>query len=60
MAREQSPKLIPVTGSPPLTDEQLKRLAELAARPDSEIDFSDIPEWADEMFERARRATQVN
>ena len=28
----------------PLTPEQIQRLTELAARPDSEIDLSDIPE----------------
>ena len=29
---------------PPMTDEQITRLQALAKRPDSEIDFSDIPE----------------
>ena len=32
-----------VTNPPPLTPEQEQRLAALASRPDSEIDYSDIP-----------------
>ncbi len=47
--------LVRVTGAEPLTDAHRKELAELAARPDSEIDFSDIPEWDDAMFARAVR-----
>lgn len=37
----------------PLSAEVLRELAELAARPDSEIDLTDMPEWTDDMFARA-------
>jgi len=40
---------------PPLTAEQKKRLAALAARPESEIDYSDIPPLTDEFFRNAVR-----
>lgn len=40
---------------PPLTDEELARMRLLAERPDSEIDLSDIPEWTDEQWERAKK-----
>ena len=40
---------------PPLTDEDLADLRRLAARPDSEIDLSDIPEWTAEDFKKAVR-----
>ena len=40
---------------PPLTDEARARLAELAKRPDSEIDFSDIPEITEEQWKSAVR-----
>ena len=40
---------------PPLTAAQLARLSALAARPDSEIDTSDIPEMTDEQWKNARR-----
>ncbi len=39
----------------PLTAKQKANLAELAKRPDHEIDTSDIPEWTDEMWARAER-----
>jgi uncharacterized protein (DUF4415 family) len=38
-----------------LSAEQLERLAKLAAMPDEEIDFSDIPEITDEAWERGRQ-----
>ena len=38
---------------PPLTEAQKANLAALAARPESEIDLSDIPEMTDEQFEKA-------
>jgi uncharacterized protein (DUF4415 family) len=44
-----------VTGAEPLTEAQTAELGEIAARPDSEIDLSDIPEWTDEDFARAIR-----
>jgi len=40
---------------PPLTDEDIARLKALAARPDSEIDTSDIPEWTEEQWKSAIR-----
>lgn len=42
-----------VHGFPEMSDEQKKRLAALAARPDDQIDTSDIPEWTAEDFARA-------
>jgi uncharacterized protein (DUF4415 family) len=40
---------------PALTKAQPTRLKALAARPDSEIDTSDIPEMTDEQWKKARR-----
>jgi uncharacterized protein (DUF4415 family) len=40
---------------PPMTEERLAKLRALAARPDSEIDFSDIPEMTDEEWKNAER-----
>ena len=40
---------------PPLTEADRARLKALAARPDSEIDFSDIPEMTDEQWKNAER-----
>ncbi len=40
---------------PSLTRAQRTRLKALAARPDSEIDTSDIPEMTDEQWKHARR-----
>jgi uncharacterized protein (DUF4415 family) len=40
---------------PPLTAAQLANLTALAARPDSEIDTSDIPELTDEQWANAER-----
>lgn len=39
----------------PLTQDQLDELNALADRPDSEIDFSDIPELDDEFFKNAKQ-----
>ena len=41
----------------PLTPEQIAELEALAKKPDSEIDFSDIPELGDEFFKNAKRGT---
>ncbi len=38
---------------PPLTPEQEAELAALAARPDSEIDFSDIPPLTEQFWQNA-------
>ncbi|MGE0240541.1 MAG: BrnA antitoxin family protein [Parvibaculaceae bacterium] len=40
---------------PPLTDEQRGSLKALAARPDNEIDYSDIPPLSDELWKKAVR-----
>ena len=40
---------------PPLTKAQIANLKRLASRPDSEIDFSDIPELTDEQWKNAAR-----
>jgi hypothetical protein len=40
---------------PPLTDAQRENLKRLAARPDSEIDTSDIPELTEEQLKTAVR-----
>ena len=40
---------------PPISDEELERLKALAARPDSEIDTSDIPELTAEQWKGAVR-----
>lgn len=40
---------------PPLTDEQRAHLRALAARPDSEIDYSDIPPTTEEFWKNAVR-----
>jgi uncharacterized protein (DUF4415 family) len=40
---------------PELTEADLVALEALAARPDSEIDFSDIPEMTDEQWKTAER-----
>lgn len=40
---------------PPLTEARRANLKALAARPDSEIDTSDIPEMTDEQWKNAKR-----
>jgi hypothetical protein len=40
---------------PPLTKADRAKLKALAARPDSEIDTSDIPEMTDEQWKHAKR-----
>jgi uncharacterized protein (DUF4415 family) len=44
-----------VWGESRLTDERRRELAELAKRPDSEIDLSDIPETTEEFWKNAVR-----
>ena len=39
----------------PLSQEQIDELKALAERPDSEIDYSDIPELTDEFFKNAKQ-----
>jgi hypothetical protein len=40
---------------PPITDEELEEMKRMAARPDSEIDFSDIPRITEEQAKLAVR-----
>ena len=40
---------------PPISDARLAEMKALAARPDSEIDLSDIPELTDEQWQNAIR-----
>jgi uncharacterized protein (DUF4415 family) len=44
-----------VWGESRLTEERKRELAELAKRPDSEIDLSDIPELTEEFWKNAVR-----
>ena len=46
---------IDLNNPPPMTNEQKMRLDALAARPDSEIDYSDIPPLTDDFFKNAIR-----
>lgn len=48
-------KEIDLQNLPPLTDEQRARLSLLASRPDSEIDYSDIPPLGDAFWKSATR-----
>ena len=51
------PKMVSYTREtlPPRTAQDEARLKALFERPDSEIDFSDIPEWTEEDFKNAVR-----
>lgn len=42
-----------------LTKSHIKQLKALEQMPDSEIDTSDIPEWTDEMFKKAKQGSVV-
>lgn len=53
---DESPKYVRHVRRP-LTAEQIERLKAVANMPDSEIDFSDIPELTDEFFENAQQGT---
>jgi uncharacterized protein (DUF4415 family) len=44
---------------PPLSSSERKRLRVLAARPDSELDFSDTPELTEAQLDRAKRAVAL-
>lgn len=44
-----------IAGGKPLTAEQRKEISALAAMPDSEIDFSDIPRLPEDFWKRAVR-----
>lgn len=51
---DESPKYVRYVRKP-LTQEQIDRLKAVADLPDSEIDFSDIPELDDAFFENAKQ-----
>jgi uncharacterized protein (DUF4415 family) len=51
---DESPKYVRYVRKP-LTQEQIDRLKAVADLPDSEIDFSDIPELDDAFFENAQQ-----
>jgi uncharacterized protein (DUF4415 family) len=53
---DESPKFVRYVPGP-LTTEQIERMNALAGLPDSEIDFSDIPELDEEFFRNAKRGT---
>lgn len=44
----------------PLTADQREELERLKNLPDDQIDLSDIPEWTDEMFDRAIKNRELN
>ena len=44
---------------PPISEERRRELNELAERPDSEIDFADIPELTEEFWKNARPLREV-
>ncbi|WP_413988401.1 BrnA antitoxin family protein [Labrys okinawensis] len=48
-------RVVDLANLPPLTAEQKAELAALAARPDSDIDTSDIPELGEEFWQKAVR-----
>lgn len=48
-------RVVDLANLPPLTAEQKAELAALAARPDSDIDTSDIPELSEEFWQKAVR-----
>jgi uncharacterized protein (DUF4415 family) len=56
-ARIEKPRMVTYRREPgsPLTAKQKANLAELAKRPEHEIDTSDIPEWTDAMWKDAVR-----
>jgi uncharacterized protein (DUF4415 family) len=51
--------VVDLNNLPPLTDEERAKLRELAAKPDSEIDCSDIPELTGEQWAGAIRRNQL-
>ena len=47
MKKEPSESIVRIKGTPKLTEAQRKELLKLAAMPDDNIDYSDIPEITD-------------
>jgi len=48
-------RTIDLKNPPPLTESQKSEIAALALRPESEIDYSDIPPLTEEFWEKAER-----
>lgn len=55
MSRKRDSVTINAADLPPLTAEQKSRLEALAARPDDEIDYSEIPPLSDAFWDNAVR-----
>jgi uncharacterized protein (DUF4415 family) len=55
MSKQMIRYTLDLENPPPLTAEQKAELAALAARPDSEIDYSDIPPLTEEFWKNAVR-----
>jgi len=55
MKKKMARYSIDLDNPPPLTVEQKQRLNALAAKPDSEIDYSDIPPLTEEFWKNAIR-----
>jgi len=48
-------RIVDLKNPPPLTESQKSEIAALALRPESEIDYSDIPPLTEEFWENAER-----
>jgi uncharacterized protein (DUF4415 family) len=55
MSKKVVKRTVNLANPPALTKKQKAELAALAARPDSEIDFSDIPPLTEEFWKNAAR-----
>jgi uncharacterized protein (DUF4415 family) len=55
MSKKFVKRAVDLANLPPLTKRQKASLATLAARPDSEIDFSDIPPLSEDFWKNAVR-----
>src|SRR5271167_1394800 len=55
MSKKFVKRAVDLANLPPLTKRQKASLAALAARPDSEIDFSDIPPLTEDFWKNAER-----
>lgn len=55
MSRKTVKREVDLRNLPPLTEEQKSELEALAAKPDSDIDYSDIPPLPEESWNSARR-----
>ena len=55
MSAKHDKKMVVHIGIPKMTPQMQAELDTLAAKPDSEIDFSDIPEATEEFWKNAKR-----